>query len=245
MLKPKYIVLGVFLLAILAAGGAFFFFGDREQGGNQIACTMEALMCPDGSYVGRSGPSCAFPACPAMPYVEGTLEQNQNGFRLVFGAPEAGQEVSYAMPLEIKVSNALADFVGKKVRVYGSFTEGAVFSVERLEGLSGEESNPASATLALGESAYINGVRVSLIGIVSDSRCPADVQCIWAGELKVKVALKSDTDSEETELSSIAEPYAFDSFHISITEAAPETHAGKEIQPSAYRVTFRVDKDVL
>lgn len=232
------------ILAVLGAGSYFLLKKGSDQGGF-TACTMEALMCPDGSYVGRSGPSCVFSACPAMPYVEGTLEQNQNGFKLVFGAPEAGQEVSYAMPLEIKVSNALADFVGKKVRVYGSFTEGAVFSVERLEGLSGEESNPASATLALGESAYINGVRVSLIGIVSDSRCPADVQCIWAGELKVKVALKSDTDSEETELSSIAEPYAFDSFHISITEAAPETHAGKEIQPSAYRVTFRVDKNVL
>ena len=28
------------------------------------ACTMEAKQCPDGSYVGRSGPSCEFAACP-------------------------------------------------------------------------------------------------------------------------------------------------------------------------------------
>lgn len=243
MLKPKYIVLGVFLLAILAAGGALLFFGDREQGGEQIACTMEALMCPDGSYVGRSGPSCAFSACPAMPYVEGTLEQNQNGFRLVFGAPQAGQEVSYAMPLEIKVSNALADFVGKKVRVYGSFTEGAVFAVDRLEGLSSEESNPEAATLKVGESAYINGVRVTLVEIVSDSRCPADVQCIWEGELKVSVGLKSDTDSDDVELSSIAAPYAFDSFKVSIAGVLPAAHSGSAIQPGEYRITFKVEKN--
>ena len=30
-----------------------------------VACTMEARMCPDGSYVGRQGPKCEFAACPA------------------------------------------------------------------------------------------------------------------------------------------------------------------------------------
>ena len=29
-----------------------------------VACTMEAKLCPDGSYVGRSGPKCEFAACP-------------------------------------------------------------------------------------------------------------------------------------------------------------------------------------
>lgn len=28
------------------------------------ACTLEARMCPDGSYVGRTGPSCEFARCP-------------------------------------------------------------------------------------------------------------------------------------------------------------------------------------
>lgn len=34
---------------------------NQNQG---IACTMDAKMCPDGSYVGRSGPNCEFAACP-------------------------------------------------------------------------------------------------------------------------------------------------------------------------------------
>lgn len=29
-----------------------------------VACTEEAKMCPDGSYVGRTGPQCQFSACP-------------------------------------------------------------------------------------------------------------------------------------------------------------------------------------
>ena len=32
--------------------------------GEMVACTMDAMMCPDGSYVGRVGPNCAFQACP-------------------------------------------------------------------------------------------------------------------------------------------------------------------------------------
>jgi hypothetical protein len=30
----------------------------------QVACTMEAKLCPDGSSVGRTGPNCEFAACP-------------------------------------------------------------------------------------------------------------------------------------------------------------------------------------
>ncbi len=30
----------------------------------QTGCTMEALICPDGTAVGRSGPNCEFATCP-------------------------------------------------------------------------------------------------------------------------------------------------------------------------------------
>src|SRR3989344_7622585 len=30
----------------------------------QVACTMEAKLCSDGSYVGRTGPNCEFAKCP-------------------------------------------------------------------------------------------------------------------------------------------------------------------------------------
>jgi len=32
-----------------------------------VACTTEAKECPDGSYVGRTGPDCAFALCPTTP----------------------------------------------------------------------------------------------------------------------------------------------------------------------------------
>ncbi|MBP9719312.1 MAG: hypothetical protein KBD46_02490 [Candidatus Levybacteria bacterium] len=32
--------------------------------GNLKACTMDAKECPDGTFVGRTGPNCEFVACP-------------------------------------------------------------------------------------------------------------------------------------------------------------------------------------
>ncbi|MBI2481979.1 MAG: hypothetical protein HYV76_00160 [Candidatus Vogelbacteria bacterium] len=33
--------------------------------GGGIACTMEAKLCPDGTYVSRIAPNCEFAICPA------------------------------------------------------------------------------------------------------------------------------------------------------------------------------------
>lgn len=32
----------------------------------QVACTLDAKICPDGSSVGRSGPNCEFAECPSL-----------------------------------------------------------------------------------------------------------------------------------------------------------------------------------
>jgi len=36
-----------------------------------VACTMEAMVCPDGSFAGRTGPDCEFEPCPGEE--EGTM----------------------------------------------------------------------------------------------------------------------------------------------------------------------------
>lgn len=44
-----------------AAGGSEDGMPPKEP----VACTMDAKQCPDGSYVGRSGPNCTFDPCPS------------------------------------------------------------------------------------------------------------------------------------------------------------------------------------
>mgnify|MGYP003403307495 FL=1 len=58
------------VLGVAALGFYRFNFtdgGDILPGINapaEVACTMEAKLCPDGSAVGRSGPRCEFAPCP-------------------------------------------------------------------------------------------------------------------------------------------------------------------------------------
>lgn len=55
-----------FLLCGLLLGGALLILRQRPSD-EGVACTMEAMVCPDGSAVGRSGPNCEFTPCPGTP----------------------------------------------------------------------------------------------------------------------------------------------------------------------------------
>lgn len=71
MLSVKQLIAGIVLIIVVGVG-AFIYRNMMERpaaGGEQVACTMEARLCPDGSAVGRQGPNCEFTACPA-PNVE-------------------------------------------------------------------------------------------------------------------------------------------------------------------------------
>lgn len=53
------------VLLVILIGGAYFTLKAARFGSSDgIACTMEAKLCPDGSYVGRVGPKCEFARCP-------------------------------------------------------------------------------------------------------------------------------------------------------------------------------------
>ena len=66
MLKTIYVLIG---MALLAAGIKFWLLSQATIGmpiEETAMCTMEARQCPDGSYVGRTGPKCEF-VCPPTP----------------------------------------------------------------------------------------------------------------------------------------------------------------------------------
>jgi len=62
--KNKGIAVAIVLLILI--GGIVWFVWPKHPSGsdNDVACTQEAKLCPDGSYVDRTGPDCEFAACP-------------------------------------------------------------------------------------------------------------------------------------------------------------------------------------
>lgn len=83
MNKKIILLIAIIILLIIVAGYCFYQYSQRIQKQNEFTvCTMDAKICPDGSYVGRSGPKCEFSECPAT-YVNGIIYQdNEYGFEL-------------------------------------------------------------------------------------------------------------------------------------------------------------------
>ena len=59
------ILILIVVAAVALGGGAFYYRAKIFSPAGPKACTEEAKQCPDGSFVGRTGPNCEFAACPS------------------------------------------------------------------------------------------------------------------------------------------------------------------------------------
>lgn len=66
--KNKTGLLVLFIILLVAGIGylAWFTFAHKPVD-EQTFCTQDAMLCPDGSYVGRVAPACEFAPCPTAP----------------------------------------------------------------------------------------------------------------------------------------------------------------------------------
>ncbi len=51
------------------------------------------------------------------------------------------------------------------------------------------ELQAGEVRIPLGETATLDGLSITFDAVVSDSRCPSDVECIWAGEATVTLRI--------------------------------------------------------
>lgn len=82
------LIVAIVVAAVAVAGFVVWFnSSDLPKQDDVVYCTMEAKLCSDGSYAGRTGPKCEFAPCPKEDLIR------------VF-APMANEEIS--SPLIIK-----------------------------------------------------------------------------------------------------------------------------------------------
>ncbi|MGB8815676.1 MAG: hypothetical protein WCC74_00330 [Minisyncoccia bacterium] len=70
------ILITIVALLAIAGGGAYFYINKKSLN-SPIVCTMEAKLCPAGSYVGRTGPKCEFTPCPLSVATTTQIEFNK------------------------------------------------------------------------------------------------------------------------------------------------------------------------
>jgi hypothetical protein len=102
-------------------------------------------------------------------------------------------------------------------------------------------------TLRLGQTAQIEGEQLSITfnGVSEDSRCPRDVLCIRAGEVKCEMTVTYQGSSSSITLiqPGMTEPASetYRGYRI-IYSVEPYPDAGKPISPAEYRLNLTVQK---
>ena len=98
----------------------------------------------------------------------------------------------------------------------------------------------AGPTAGIGQVAYTNGLRVRPVAVVEDSRCPVDVQCVWAGRMVVRSEVIGGSWHETRDLE-LGKSQQIADGALTLVAAVPQKKAGTAIDPRSYRFTFRFD----
>ena len=99
-------------------------------------------------------------------------------------------------------------------------------------------------TLAVsGRAEVAPGLVLTLERVVADSRCPVDVNCVWAGEIRVALSLErpqTEAPRHEFELSTTAPTATVNEVGFELLGALPEPRSTAKIAASDYRISLRV-----
>lgn len=99
----------------------------------------------------------------------------------------------------------------------------------------------SSGWLKLGESAQMGPV-ITPVALVEDSRCPTDVQCVWAGRVVVdtRIALRGGSDVRTLRIESGKSVQVADGA-VTLVAVYPAKTAGATIAPADYHFAYRFD----
>jgi hypothetical protein len=90
----------------------------------------------------------------------------------------------------------------------------------------------------------IEGLRIGFDSVIEDSRCPKGVDCIWAGQGKIRIKLsKTNKKPASVELST-QQPNSISylGYRITLVGLSPYPKAGGTINKKAYVATLVVSK---
>lgn len=92
-------------------------------------------------------------------------------------------------------------------------------------------------TAPFGEIANLDGIRVRPLELVEDSRCPASVQCVWAGRVRIRAELIGEGMRELT----LGEPAAVGGGMLTLVDVRPGKRTPEAIPRRTYQFSFRFE----
>ena len=97
----------------------------------------------------------------------------------------------------------------------------------------------ASATVPLGDRATLDGLTITPLKLVEDSRCPINARCVWAGRLILRTVFGAG-GSNETRDFTLGTAQAVPGGSLTLVGAEPGKLAGTQGNPPANLFTFEL-----
>jgi hypothetical protein len=101
----------------------------------------------------------------------------------------------------------------------------------------------ASVTLPAGSTVTVRttGMSVRFVAVVEDSRCPSDVTCVWAGEVRVMFELRERSQpASQVELVEGGST-TVGRHRVTLLRVDPYPTSQAKIAPQDYRATLKLD----
>lgn len=96
--------------------------------------------------------------------------------------------------------------------------------------------------VSLGETIAAYGVRLTPEVVLEDSRCPSDVQCVWAGTVRLEARLEGGLGVTIQEFT-LGTPITTEAEVVTLVSVEPyPTAPGGAISPEEYRFRFEITK---
>lgn len=94
-----------------------------------------------------------------------------------------------------------------------------------------------------GQAEVAPGLLLTFERVVADSRCPVDVTCVWAGEIRVALSLdspRSEAPRLEFELATTAPVTTSRGLEFRLLDASPVPSSKTKISASDYRISLHI-----
>ena len=111
----------------------------------------------------------------------------------------------------------------------------ALFALAACTSVVAAPTGPAG----FGQVTAVESLQVRPLALLEDSRCPASVQCVWAGQVRIRAEVISATSREVRELT-LGKPIAVASGTLTLVEVEPPKLAPGTAHAPDYRFTFHL-----
>jgi len=119
------------------------------------------------------------------------------------------------------------------IAIFGLSAFAAAQSPDTLEIKAGRHKTAARSKL-----------KIKFISVLEDSRCPVGAQCIWAGNAKIKVEIKSKVETKIFEFNTEMGPKGdqLAGYAINLESLTPSPTTVGKIDPKKYKARFTVTR---